>query len=123
MVYGGNGANCLPYAERLFDDDILDHAKLQYQLKTHICLDESIVTFEDAKNAIELASCGVINIKVGRVGGIGEAKKIHDYCHSKGIPVWAGGMMEFGISRAHNIALASLPGFTIPGDISGSDRY
>jgi o-succinylbenzoate synthase len=104
-------------------DDIIDHAKLQEQIRTPICLDESIVTFEDARKAVELGSCGVINIKIGRVGGIGEAKRIHDYCHSKGIPVWAGGMIEFGISRAHNIALASLPGFTIPGDISGSDRY
>lgn len=104
-------------------DDIIDHAKLQSQIETPICLDESIVTFDDARKAIELGSCKVINIKIGRVGGIGEAKRIHDYCVSKGIPVWAGGMIEFGISRAHNIALASLPGFTLPGDISGSDRY
>lgn len=104
-------------------DDIIDHAKLQSQLETPICLDESIVTFDDARNAVELGSCKVINIKIGRVGGISEAKRIHDYCVSKEIPVWAGGMIEFGISRAHNIALASLPGFTIPGDISGSDRY
>ncbi|WP_156972750.1 o-succinylbenzoate synthase [Mesobacillus selenatarsenatis] len=104
-------------------DDIIDHAKLQSQIKTPICLDESIVTFEDVRKAIDLGSCKVINIKIGRVGGLGEAKRIHDYCVSKGIPVWAGGMIEFGISRAHNIALASLPGFTIPGDISGSDRY
>ncbi|RSD27857.1 o-succinylbenzoate synthase [Mesobacillus subterraneus] len=104
-------------------DDIIDHAKLQGKIKTPICLDESIVTFEDARKAIELGSCGVINIKIGRVGGLGEAKRIHDYCLSKGIPVWAGGMIEFGVSRAHNIALASMPGFTIPGDISGSDRY
>ncbi|MBT2705620.1 o-succinylbenzoate synthase [Chryseobacterium sp. ISL-80] len=104
-------------------DDIVDHAKLQNQIKTPICLDESIVTFDDARKAVELGSCGVINIKIGRVGGLGKARRIHDYCHSKGIAVWAGGMIEFGISRAHNIALASLPGFTIPGDISGSDRY
>ncbi|NKE08008.1 o-succinylbenzoate synthase [Mesobacillus selenatarsenatis] len=104
-------------------DDIVDHATLQGRIETPICLDESIVTFDDARKAVELGSCGVINIKIGRVGGLGEAKRIHDYCVSKGIPVWAGGMIEFGISRAHNIALASLPGFTIPGDISGSDRY
>ncbi|MBS8265339.1 o-succinylbenzoate synthase [Mesobacillus boroniphilus] len=104
-------------------DDIIDHAKLQSQIETAICLDESIVTFDDARKAVELGSCKVINIKIGRVGGMGEAKRIHDYCVSKGISVWAGGMIEFGISRAHNIALASLPGFTIPGDISGSDRY
>ena len=104
-------------------DDIVDHAVLQAQISTPICLDESIVTFDDARKAIELGSCQVINIKIGRVGGLGEAKRIHDYCLSRGIPVWAGGMIEFGISRAHNIALASMPGFTIPGDISGSDRY
>jgi o-succinylbenzoate synthase len=104
-------------------DDIVDHAKLQSQIATPICLDESIVTFDDARKAVELGSCKVINIKIGRVGGIGEAKRIHDFCVSKGIPVWAGGMIEFGVSRAHNIALASMPGFTIPGDISGSDRY
>jgi o-succinylbenzoate synthase len=104
-------------------DDIVDHAKLQSQIATPICLDESIVTFDDARKAVELGSCKVINIKIGRVGGIGEAKRIHDFCASQRIPVWAGGMIEFGVSRAHNIALASMPGFTIPGDISGSDRY
>lgn len=104
-------------------DDIVDHAKLQRELKTPICLDESIVTFNDARRAIELGSCKVINIKIGRVGGLGTAKKIHDYCLEKGIQVWCGGMLEFGISRAHNIALASLEGFTIPGDISASSRY
>lgn len=104
-------------------DDIIDHAILQAQMETPICLDESIVTFADARKAVELGSCKVINIKIGRVGGLGEAKRIHDYCLAKGIPVWAGGMIEFGISRAHNLALASLPGFTIPGDISGSNRY
>lgn len=104
-------------------DDIVDHAKLQAQISTPICLDESIVTFDDARKAVELGSCKVINIKIGRVGGLGEAKRIHDFCAEKGIPVWAGGMIEFGISRAHNLALASMPGFTIPGDISGSDRY
>lgn len=104
-------------------DDIVDHAKLQSQISTPVCLDESIVTFNDARKAVELGSCKVINIKIGRVGGLGEAKRIHDFCADKGIPVWAGGMIEFGISRAHNLALASLPGFTIPGDISGSDHY
>ncbi|GLB58613.1 o-succinylbenzoate synthase [Cytobacillus sp. NCCP-133] len=104
-------------------DDIVDHAKLQKELKTPICLDESIVTFNDARRAAELGSCKVINIKIGRVGGLGTAKKIYDYCTEKGIQVWCGGMLEFGISRAHNIALASLEGFTIPGDISASSRY
>lgn len=104
-------------------DDIIDHAKLQKEIRTPICLDESIVTFEDARKGIELGSCGVINIKIGRVGGLGTAKKIHDLAVENGIQVWVGGMLEFGISRAHNIALASLPGFTIPGDISATSRY
>jgi o-succinylbenzoate synthase len=107
----------------LAHDDIIDHAKLQRQLSTPICLDESIGGLEDARRAVELGSCRVINIKIGRVGGLLEAKKIHDYCYKWNIPVWCGGMIEFGISRAHNIALASLPGFTIPGDICGSGRY
>lgn len=104
-------------------DDIMEHGKLQKELQTPICLDESICSFEDAKKAVELGSTKVINIKIGRVGGISEAKKIHDYCASKGIPVWCGGMLEAGIGRAHNIALTSLSNFTLPGDTSGSNRY
>jgi o-succinylbenzoate synthase len=104
-------------------DDIIDHAKLQQKLTTPICLDESIVTSEDARKAIELGSCRVINIKPGRVGGLTESKKIHDLCKNNNIPVWCGGMLETGISRAHNIALASLSNFSIPGDISSSSRY
>jgi o-succinylbenzoate synthase len=115
--------NLLMIEQPLASDDIIQHSLLQRQLNTPICLDESIVSFEDAKNAIELESCKIINIKAGRVGGLYEAKKIHDYCLEKGIEVWCGGMIEFGISRAHNIALASLPGFTIPGDISASNRF
>lgn len=115
--------NLLMIEQPLASDDIIEHSLLQKQIQTPICLDESIVSFEDAKNAIELGSCKIINIKAGRVGGLSEAKKIHDYCHNKGIEVWCGGMIEFGISRAHNIALASLPGFTIPGDISASSRF
>ena len=107
----------------LAHDDIIDHAQLQKELKTPICLDESIVTFDDARKAIQLGSCRVINIKIGRVGGHFTAKKIHDLAMEQGIPVWCGGMLEFGVSRAHNLALASLPGFTIPGDISASSRY
>ncbi len=107
----------------LAHDDIIDHAKLQKEMRTPICLDESIVTYEDARKAIELGSCGVINIKIGRVGGLGTARKIHDLAVENGVQVWVGGMLEFGISRAHNIALASLPGFTIPGDISATSRY
>ncbi|MDQ0196907.1 o-succinylbenzoate synthase [Neobacillus ginsengisoli] len=107
----------------LAHDDIIDHALLQKEINTPVCLDESIVTFDDARKAIELGSCKVINIKVGRVGGLYEAKRIHDFCVEKDIHVWCGGMIEFGVSRAHNIALASLPGFSIPGDISASDRF
>ncbi|WP_462411230.1 o-succinylbenzoate synthase [Neobacillus sp. Marseille-QA0830] len=115
--------NLLMIEQPLAYDDLIEHAMLQKQIKTPICLDESIVSFEDARKAIEYGSCKIINIKVGRVGGINEAKRIHDYCYEKGIPVWCGGMIEFGISRAHNIALASMPGFTIPGDISASNRF
>lgn len=104
-------------------DDIIEHALVQKELKTPICLDESIVSYDDARKALQLGSCRVINIKIGRVGGIDTALKIHNLCLEQGVPVWCGGMIELGISRAHNIALASLPGFTIPGDISGSNRY
>jgi O-succinylbenzoate synthase len=104
-------------------DDIYDHSLLQRKLKTPICLDESIYTVSDTRAAIELGSCKIINIKPGRVGGYTESIKIHDYCASKNIPVWHGGMDESGIGRAGNVALASLPNFTLPGDISASKRY
>ncbi|PPA71750.1 o-succinylbenzoate synthase [Jeotgalibacillus proteolyticus] len=107
----------------LSQDDFIDHAGLQKRLKTPICLDESITSFHSAKTAVELKSCRVINLKIGRVGGLTEAIKIHDLCLEHGIQVWCGGMLEFGISRAHNVALATLEGFTIPGDISSSERY
>lgn len=103
--------------------DLVDHAELQSMIATPICLDEGIATYEDARTAIRLGSCRAVSIKMARVGGLGEAKKIHDLCAASGIPVCAGGMIEFGVSRAHNLALASLPGFTVPGDISGSDRF
>ncbi len=104
-------------------DDLVDHARMQSQLKTPICLDESITSARRAKQALDLGSCQIINIKIGRVGGYAEALSIHDLCFAKKIPVWCGGMLESGIGRAHNIALASLPGFTLPGDISASSRY
>jgi o-succinylbenzoate synthase len=107
----------------LAHDDIVDHARLQSALKTPICLDESIHSAEDARKALDLGSCRVINIKVSRVGGLLEAKRIHDLCRARGVPVWCGGMHEFGIGRAANVAIAALPGFTIPGDVSGSDKY
>src|SRR6185503_10873250 len=104
-------------------DDLVDHAKLQAELKTSICLDESITTLRRAEHALALGSCRLINIKIGRVGGYSQALPIHNLCYEKGIPVWCGGMLESGIGRAHNLALASLPGFTLPGDISASSRY
>ncbi len=107
----------------LAHDDITDHAKLQQALNTPICLDESINSFEDARKAIELRSCQVINVKIGRVGGLTEAKRIHDFCAAKGIDVWCGGMLEAGVGRAHNIALTSLSNFTMPGDTAASSRY
>lgn len=107
----------------LWDDDIFFHAKLQHQLKTSICLDESIRQARDAESAIELRACGIINIKVGRVGGFTEAKAVHDVCEQHRIPVWCGGMLETGIGRAHNIALSTLPNFRLPGDVSASSRY
>ena len=107
----------------LQSDDIVDHAKLQRLLQTSLCLDESIIGLRQAEAALDLESCRIINIKIGRVGGYSEALAIHDLCAARNIPVWCGGMLESGIGRAHNIALASLRGFTLPGDISASSRY
>jgi O-succinylbenzoate synthase len=106
----------------LADDDIVDHARLQAQLKTPICLDESIHSAADARKALDLGSCRIINIKVSRLGGLGEARRTHDLCLARQVPVWCGGMHEFGIGRAANVAISSLPGFTLPGDVSGSDK-
>ena len=92
-------------------------------MKTPICLDESIHSADDARKALDLGACRVINIKVSRVGGLLEAKRVHDVCRARGVPVWCGGMHEFGIGRAANVAIAALPGFTLPGDVSGSDKY
>jgi O-succinylbenzoate synthase len=107
----------------LAHDDIIDHAKLQRRLQTPICLDESIVSPEHARWALELQACRVINIKPSRVGGLTAARRIHDMCAEAGVPVWCGGMLETGVGRAANVALASLPNFSLPGDISASDRY
>jgi O-succinylbenzoate synthase len=107
----------------LAHDDIIDHARLQAELETPICLDESIHSTDDARKALDLGACRVINIKVSRLGGLLEARKVHDHCIARGVPVWCGGMHEFGIGRSANLAIASLPGFTLPGDISGSDKY
>ena len=103
--------------------DLVDHAKLQKRLKTSICLDESITSFRDGQHALELESCRIINIKLGRVGGHSEAKAIQNFAAKNGVPVWCGGMLESGIGRAHNIAMSTLPGFTLPGDVSASARY
>ena len=104
-------------------DDLIDHAKLQSKITTPICLDESITGPTRARQALQMGSCQIINIKIGRVGGYSQALAIHDLCYPKNVPVWCGGMLESGIGRAHNIALASLPGFSLPGDISASSRY
>ncbi len=104
-------------------DDLVDHARLQRELRTPLCLDESISSLAAARAALELGSCRVINIKPGRVGGPTQAIAIHDLCRASGVPVWCGGMLETGIGRAHNLAVASLPGFTLPNDISASSRY
>jgi O-succinylbenzoate synthase len=107
----------------LWHDDIFYHAKLQRELKTALCLDESIHHARDAETAIELGACRIINIKVGRVGGFSEAIAVHNICEHNKIPVWCGGMLETGIGRAHNIALSTLPNFQLPGDVSASQRY
>jgi len=107
----------------LAHDDLVDHATLQRQITTPVCLDESIHTSEDARKAIEIGATRVINIKAGRVGGLASAKRVHDVCAAHDIPVWCGGMLEMGIGRAHNVHLASLPNFRLPGDVSASARY
>jgi O-succinylbenzoate synthase len=104
-------------------EDLLDHAKLQRELQTPLCLDESIHNADDARKAIEIGAGKIINIKLGRVGGHTSARAVHDVCRAGRIPVWCGGMLESGIGRAHNIAMSALPGFTLPGDVSASRRY
>lgn len=115
--------NLLMIEQPLEAGDLVDHSKLQKRLKTRICLDESITTFRDTRHALELDSCRIINIKLGRVGGHLEAKAIQSFAENKNIPVWCGGMLETGIGRAHNIAMSTLSGFVLPGDVSASARY
>jgi O-succinylbenzoate synthase len=115
--------NLLLIEQPLEHDDIFDHAKLQPHLRTPICLDESIVSPAHARWAIEMGACRVINIKPSRIGGLSESIRVHDMAQAAGIPVWHGGMLETGIGRACNVALASLPNFRLPGDISANDRY
>lgn len=115
--------NLMMIEQPLAYDDLVDHAKLQRLLKTPICLDESITSLADAKRAVELGSCKIINLKIARVGGLTEAKSIHDYCQEQGIAIWCGGMLEAGIGRAQAVALSSLPNFVLPGDTAASSNY
>jgi O-succinylbenzoate synthase len=123
MLRALDGYNLQLIEQPLAYDDIYDHSILARELKTPICLDESIYNVSDTAAALALGSCTIINIKPGRVGGYTESRRIHDYCMERHIPVWHGGMDESGIGRAGNVALASLPNFTLPGDISASRRY
>ncbi|MBN2551057.1 MAG: o-succinylbenzoate synthase [Anaerolineales bacterium] len=107
----------------LDEDDLWDHSLLQKRFRTPLCLDESILSARHARQALEMGSCRIINIKAGRVGGLSQARAIHDLCVEASVPVWCGGMLETGVGRASNLALASLPGFILPGDISASARY
>ena len=115
--------NLLMIEQPLSHDDIVDHAHLQKQITTDICLDEPITSLDKTRKAIEMQSGRIINLKLGRVGGFSEAIKIHNYCNEHNIPVWCGGMLEAGIGRSHNIAMSTLPGFSLPGDVSASKRY
>jgi len=115
--------NLIMIEQPLAHDDIFDHAELQKQIATPICLDESIHSSADARHAIRLGAAGIINLKLGRVGGHAQAQKVEQVCRANNIPVWCGGMLESGIGRAHNIAMATLEGFTLPGDLSASARY
>lgn len=115
--------NLLLIEQPLFEDDIWDHHKFQAKFKTPVCLDESIVSPRHARYAIEMNACKIINIKAGRLGGLSQGVMVHDLCQQNNMPVWCGGMLETGIGRASNIALASMPNFTLPGDVSASDRY
>jgi O-succinylbenzoate synthase len=115
--------NIMMFEQPLHYEDMLDHAELQKQIETPICLDESIHSSADAAKAIRIGACRIINIKLGRVGGHTQVRAVHDVCRESGIPVWCGGMLESGIGRAHNVALSSLEGFSLPGDVSASKRY
>jgi len=115
--------NLLLIEQPLPEDDLGGHVTLARHMSTPVCLDESITSIESARVALEIGACSVVNIKPGRVGGYLAARQIHDLCRERGVPVWCGGMLETGIGRAANLALAALPGFTLPGDTSASDRY
>ncbi len=104
-------------------EDLVDHARLAERLNTPICLDESLRSIGAVRSALELEACSIVSVKLGLVGGLSAARGIHDVCRARGVPAWCGGMLESGVGRAHNLALATLPGFTLPGDISESGRY
>jgi O-succinylbenzoate synthase len=115
--------NLMMTEQPLAYDDMVDHAALQRQIETPICLDESVRSAEDARKAIEMGACRIVNVKLGRVGGHSEARRVEQAARERGIPVWCGGMLESGVGRAHNIAMSTLEGFTLPGDVSASARY
>jgi len=115
--------NLMMIEQPLAHDDMFDHAELQKQIKTPVCLDESVRSAEDARHATDIGACRIVNVKLGRVGGHAEAKRLEAVCREHSIPVWCGGMLESGIGRAHNIAMATLAGFSLPGDVSASARY
>lgn len=115
--------NLLLIEQPLPEEDVVGHVDLVRTVRTPICLDESITSYEVARGALDIGACSIINIKPGRVGGFIESKRIHDLCLGRGVPVWCGGMLETGVGRAANLALAALPGFTLPGDTSASNRY
>jgi O-succinylbenzoate synthase len=128
LADAGSLARLDPFAlllieQPLGEDDLVEHAELAKRIRTPVCLDESIVSARVAADAIRLGACSIVNIKPGRVGGYLEARRIHDLCRAQGVPVWCGGMLETGLGRAANIALAALPGFLLPGDTSASERY
>jgi O-succinylbenzoate synthase len=115
--------NVMMIEQPLHYEDMIDHAELQKQIETPICLDESIHSVDDARKAIKIGACRIINIKLGRLGGHSAVRAVHDVCRDNGIPVWCGGMLESGVGRLHNVALSSLENFSLPGDVSGSKRY
>jgi O-succinylbenzoate synthase len=123
VFQGLDAFDLLMVEQPLHHDDLVNHAKLQALIQTDVCLDESIRSAAHAAAAIELGACRIVNIKQGRVGGVLEARRVHDVARGNGVPVWCGGMLETGIGRAVNLALASMPGFTLPGDTSASGRY
>ncbi len=122
-LYPLDDQGLLMIEQPLAEDDLWDHRQLQTKFTTPICLDESIISERHARQALEMEACRVVNIKSGRVGGLSQGIAIHNLCYSAGVPVWCGGMLETGVGRAANLALASLPGFVYPGDISATDRY